>query len=76
MKQRMQVQGTRKYWNSVVLKESARVQPGIGMYGYYSGMFQAGSSIWKEQGLKGLYAGYFPKSVNHVRCLFPLYITC
>ncbi|KAM7480093.1 hypothetical protein LguiA_028306 [Lonicera macranthoides] len=67
MKQRMQVQGTRKYWNSVVLKESARVQPGIGMYGYYSGMFQAGSSIWKEQGLKGLYAGYFPKSANHVR---------
>ncbi|XP_052175719.1 uncharacterized protein LOC127790316 isoform X2 [Diospyros lotus] len=55
MKQRMQVQGTRRYWSSVVMNN----RPGMQMYGYYSGMFQAGSSIWKEQGLKGLYAGYW-----------------
>ncbi|XP_059641880.1 uncharacterized protein LOC132283863 isoform X2 [Cornus florida] len=59
MKQRMQVQGTKKYWSSVVLKDNASMKPGMQMYGYYSGMFQAGSSIWKEQGLKGLYAGYW-----------------
>lgn len=57
MKQRMQIQGTRKYWSSVVMKQNAGMKPGMEMYGYYSGMFQAGSSIWKEQGLKGLYAG-------------------
>lgn len=51
MKQRMQVQGTRTSWSSV--------KPGMQMYGYYTGMFQAGCSIWKEQGLKGLYAGYW-----------------
>ncbi|KAL6997167.1 hypothetical protein U1Q18_007290, partial [Sarracenia purpurea var. burkii] len=55
IKQRMQVQGTRKYWSSFVLKD----KPGMQMYGYYSGMFRAGSSILKEQGLKGLYAGYW-----------------
>ncbi|XP_059440768.1 uncharacterized protein LOC132173322 [Corylus avellana] len=51
MKQRMQVQGTRASWGSV--------KPGMQMYGYYTGMFQAGCSIWKEQGPKGLYAGYW-----------------
>ncbi|KAK3008674.1 hypothetical protein RJ639_014966 [Escallonia herrerae] len=59
MKQRMQVQGTRKFWSSLVMKESALINPGIDMYGYYSGMFHAGCSIWKEQGPKGLYAGYW-----------------
>lgn len=59
MKQRMQVQGTRTSWNSVIMKENACVKPSLQMYGYYSGMFQAGCSIWKEQGLKGLYAGYW-----------------
>ncbi|KAI8018162.1 hypothetical protein LOK49_LG04G01847 [Camellia lanceoleosa] len=57
IKQRMQIQGTRKYWSSVVMKDNTK--PGMQMYGYYSGMFQAGSSILKEQGLKGLYAGYW-----------------
>ncbi|CAK9147971.1 unnamed protein product [Ilex paraguariensis] len=56
MKQRMQVQGTRKYWSSVAMKDSGR---SMQMYGYYSGMFQAGCSICKEQGPKGLYAGYW-----------------
>ncbi|KAL3513053.1 hypothetical protein ACH5RR_025770 [Cinchona calisaya] len=59
MKQRMQVQGTRKYWSSVVMKDSACMKHGNPMYGYYSGLFQAGCSIWKEQGPKGLYAGYW-----------------
>lgn len=59
MKQRMQVQGTKKYWSSVVMKESASVKSGADMYGYYSGMFQAGCSIWKQHGVRGLYAGYW-----------------
>ncbi|KAM7278723.1 hypothetical protein ACFE04_005857 [Oxalis oulophora] len=47
IKQRMQVQGTSASWNT-----------GNQMYGYYTGMFQAGNSIFREQGIKGLYAGY------------------
>ncbi|KAL2479166.1 Mitochondrial substrate carrier family protein [Forsythia ovata] len=58
IKQRMQVQGSRKYWTSLVMKESSNVKHDMHLYGYYSGMIQAGCSIWKEQGLKGLYAGY------------------
>ncbi|RVW32859.1 putative mitochondrial carrier YMR166C [Vitis vinifera] len=59
MKQRMQVQGTKTTWSSVIINGTARTRPGPQMYGYYAGMFQAGCSIWKEQGLKGLYAGYW-----------------
>ncbi|KAI3454824.1 hypothetical protein Pfo_011487 [Paulownia fortunei] len=59
IKQRMQVQGSKKYWTSVVVKEGSRAKHGMHLYGYYSGMFQAGCSIWKEQGLKGLYVGYW-----------------
>lgn len=59
MKQRMQVQGTKTTWGSVIINGTARTRPGPQMYGYYAGMFQAGCSIWKEQGLKGLYAGYW-----------------
>ncbi|VFQ76466.1 unnamed protein product [Cuscuta campestris] len=59
IKQRMQVQGTRKHWTSVVLKDGAHMKHGMNTYGYYSGMFQAGCSIWREQGPKGLYAGYW-----------------
>lgn len=59
MKQRMQVQGTRESWNSIALKESINKKAGEQMYDYYYGMFQAGHSIWKQHGLKGLYAGYF-----------------
>ncbi|KAH7528863.1 hypothetical protein FEM48_Zijuj05G0123000 [Ziziphus jujuba var. spinosa] len=58
MKQRMQVQGTRTSWSSIDMKANVSMKPGVQMYDYYTGMFQAGSSIWKEQGLKGLYAGY------------------
>lgn len=61
MKQRMQVQGTRKSWSSVIQKENISQKSGQQMYGYYSGMFQAGHSILKQHGLKGLYAGYVVK---------------
>lgn len=40
------------------MKGSTPLKTETQMYGYYSGMFQAGCSIWKEQGPKGLYAGY------------------
>lgn len=59
MKQRMQVQGTRSSWSSLPMKDSISMNHGGQMYGYYSGMFQAGHSILKEQGLRGLYAGYW-----------------
>jgi hypothetical protein len=58
MKQRMQVQGTRKSWQLAVAKGSISQQSGAQMYGYYNGMFHAGCSIWRDHGLKGLYAGY------------------
>ncbi|KAL2340698.1 hypothetical protein Fmac_008638 [Flemingia macrophylla] len=58
MKQRMQVQGTITSWSSVAVKDGIAINPGTQMYGYYTGMFHAGCSIWKTQGLKGLYAGY------------------
>ncbi|XP_009394773.2 uncharacterized protein LOC103980187 [Musa acuminata AAA Group] len=59
VKQRMQVQGTRKSWASTIMKENISQKPGERMYGYYNGMFQAGHSIWKQHGLKGLYVGYW-----------------
>lgn len=61
IKQRMQVQGTLTSWTSTIMKDKVSMKPGIQMYGYYTGMFQAGCSIWKEQGIKGLYAGYISK---------------
>jgi hypothetical protein len=57
MKQRMQVQGSRTSWNSSIIKDSISRKSGEQIYGYYTGMFQAGSSILKEQGPRGLYAG-------------------
>ncbi|XP_022738711.1 mitochondrial substrate carrier family protein E isoform X2 [Durio zibethinus] len=59
MKQRMQIQGSRTSWNSAIMKDKMQMKSGAQMYGYYTGMFQAARSIWKEQGLKGLYAGYW-----------------
>jgi hypothetical protein len=46
------------------MKDNISVKPGTQMYGYYTGIFQAGCSIWKEQGLKGLYAGYMSDSTS------------
>ncbi|OWM65879.1 hypothetical protein CDL15_Pgr015304 [Punica granatum] len=54
----MQVQGTAAPWSPLALKDNAPVKPGGQMYGYYAGMFHAGRSIWMEQGLRGLFAGY------------------
>ncbi|KAG6533748.1 hypothetical protein ZIOFF_007623 [Zingiber officinale] len=59
IKQRMQVQGTSKSWALSITKENIQHKSGERMYGYYTGMFQAGHSIWKQHGLKGLYAGYW-----------------
>ncbi|XP_027901914.1 mitochondrial substrate carrier family protein E [Vigna unguiculata] len=59
IKQRMQVQGTLTSWSSVAVKNGNAIKPGPQIYGYYTGMIHAGFSIWKTQGLKGLYAGYF-----------------
>ncbi|KAK4744131.1 hypothetical protein SAY87_010443 [Trapa incisa] len=58
MKQRMQVQGTAASWNPAALKDYSPAKPGRKMYGYYTGMFHAGHSIWMEQGFRGLFAGY------------------
>ncbi|KAI4335912.1 hypothetical protein L6164_014508 [Bauhinia variegata] len=58
MKQRMQVQGTMTSWSSMMMKDGIS-KSGNPRYSYYTGMFHAGSSIWKTHGLKGLYAGYW-----------------
>lgn len=77
MKQRMQVQGTLTSWSSVMMKDNISMKPSNQMYGYYTGMFQAGCSILKEQGLKGLYAGYISKLNSPIfkgvifSCCFP-----
>lgn len=62
IKQRMQVQGTVTSWSSVAVKNGNAIKPGAQIYGYYTGMIHAGFSIWKTQGLKGLYAGYTLKN--------------
>ncbi|KAF3779900.1 S-adenosylmethionine carrier 1 [Nymphaea thermarum] len=59
MKQRMQVQGTQKSWKSCILQENICSKSGKQMYGYYTSMLQAGSSIWRQEGVRGLYAGYW-----------------
>lgn len=58
IKQRMQVQGTLTSWSSAALNNGITVKPGAQLYDYYTGIFHAGYSIWKTQGVKGLYAGY------------------
>jgi len=63
IKQRMQVQGTLTSWSSVAVKNGNAIKPGPQIYGYYTGMIHAGFSIWKTQGLKGLYAGYTLKKI-------------
>lgn len=64
VKQRMQVQGTRNSWTQKIMKENSSRKPGERMYGYYSGMFQAGHSICKQHGIKGLFAGYYDSSLT------------
>ncbi|KAL1291352.1 hypothetical protein HN51_059894 [Arachis hypogaea] len=59
MKQRMQVQGTYSSWSSIAMNDGIAMNSSQKLYGYYTGMFHAGCSIWRTQGVKGLYAGYF-----------------
>lgn len=67
MKQRMQVQGTKKSWNSMISKDNASsLKSGTNMYEYYTGIFQAGTSIWKREGLRGLYEGYWSTLMRDV----------
>lgn len=69
----MQVQGTRASWISVTMKDSISMKPGVHMYGYYTGIFQAGCSILKEQGPKGLYAGYMSDPTSLFLCDLVVY---
>ncbi|MFS7952473.1 putative mitochondrial carrier domain superfamily [Helianthus anomalus] len=57
------------------MKDAAHIKPDATMYGYYSGMFQAGCSIWKDQGPKGLYAGYWSTLARDVP-FAGLMVTC
>lgn len=57
VKQRMQIQGSKKYWSTFAMSDGVHANHRMQMYDYYSGMFKAGCSIWKEQGPRGLYAG-------------------
>lgn len=57
IKLRMQVQGTSSSWNSVIMKDSISMKRSSQIYGYYRGMFHAGRSICRVQGIRGLYAG-------------------
>lgn len=66
MKQRMQVQGTKMSWSTTAMKDNIPVRSNLQMYGYYRGIFHAGCSIWKEQGFRGLYAGYFISPLDYV----------
>lgn len=59
IKQRMQVQGTKTSWNAALLQADVPHKTEEGIYCYYKGMFHAGCSIWKQSGLRGLYAGYW-----------------
>ncbi|KAG0465848.1 hypothetical protein HPP92_020012 [Vanilla planifolia] len=59
IKQRMQVQGTRSSWTSTMMKQNVSQKSAAQMYHYYTGMLHAGHTIWKEHGVRGLYAGYW-----------------
>ncbi|KAH7549219.1 hypothetical protein JRO89_XS13G0000300 [Xanthoceras sorbifolium] len=71
MKQRMQVQGTKTSWSSVVLKDNIPVKSSLQMYGYYKGICHAGCSIWKEQGLRGLYWSTLARDVPFAGLMAP-----
>ncbi|KAL3700322.1 hypothetical protein R1sor_018344 [Riccia sorocarpa] len=55
IKQRMQIQGTKKSWQSTM--SQLNKAPG-GSY-YYSGVLSAAKHILRQEGVQGLYAGYF-----------------
>ncbi|BBM99553.1 solute carrier family 25 (mitochondrial S-adenosylmethionine transporter), member 26 [Marchantia polymorpha subsp. ruderalis] len=55
IKQRMQIQGSKKAWQSSMTQLNKA--PG-GAY-YYTGVFSAAKHILRHEGVHGLYAGYF-----------------
>ncbi|CAI8610972.1 unnamed protein product [Vicia faba] len=57
----MQVQGTITSWTSTAIKNGIEIKPGAEIYDYYKGMFHAGCSIWRTQGLKGLVQEYLDR---------------
>ncbi|XLR19325.1 hypothetical protein HN51_066010 [Arachis hypogaea] len=59
MTQCMQVHETYSSWSSIAMNDGIAMNSSKKLYGYYIGMFHAGCSIWRTQGLKCLYAGYF-----------------
>lgn len=67
MKQRMQVQGSKKTWYAATRQHTATSKAlKTPTYQYYSGLFNVGISILKSEGLQGLYAGYFSTLVRDV----------
>eukprot|EP00252_Welwitschia_mirabilis_P023030 TRINITY_DN6404_c0_g1_i2.p1 TRINITY_DN6404_c0_g1~~TRINITY_DN6404_c0_g1_i2.p1 ORF type:complete len:260 (-),score=40.72 TRINITY_DN6404_c0_g1_i2:211-990(-) len=66
MKQRMQVQGSKKTWYLGANRQgktNASIRPTMQ---YYSGLFHIGISILKSEGPQGLYAGYFSTLIRDV----------
>ncbi|KAL5100868.1 hypothetical protein RYX36_005195, partial [Vicia faba] len=57
----MQVQGTITSWTSTAIKNGIEIKLGAEIYDYYKGMFHAGYSIWRTQGLKGLVQEYLDR---------------
>ncbi|CAM6037080.1 unnamed protein product [Sphagnum compactum] len=62
LKQRMQVQGSSKAWHHAYNASIKKATPAI----YYSGALHAGRVILRQEGLTGLYAGYFSTLVRDV----------
>lgn len=53
------------------MQEKIGQEAGTPMYSYYSGMFQAGRSIWRLHGFRGLYTGYVYNSA--IVCALPFW---
>ncbi|KAH9557752.1 hypothetical protein CY35_07G101200 [Sphagnum magellanicum] len=62
LKQRMQIQGSSKTWHRTYTSSIKKATPAV----YYSGAFHAGRVILRQEGLTGLYAGYFSTLVRDV----------
>jgi len=76
IKQRMQIQGTSSSWSSYISRNSVPVQPRGDMYGYYTGMFQAGLLNMERARAKrticwvcNLFSGYYDVNwIHHSNC--------
>ncbi|CAM6010232.1 unnamed protein product [Sphagnum balticum] len=62
LKQRMQIQGSSKTWHRTYTSSIKKATPAV----YYSGAFHAARVILRQEGLTGLYAGYFSTLVRDV----------